>query len=431
MLGMFVILPVFAIYAEQIPGGNDLTLVGLAIGAYGLTQAILQIPFGWLSDRYGRKPVIYFGLAVFAAGSFVAAAAPNIWIVILGRVLQGSGAISAAVIAMVADSTREQHRTKAMAMVGSTIGLTFALSLVASPWLNRLIGVPGIFALTGVLALSAMLVVWKFIPDVVAEAHDRRVEESKFRAVLFDPQLARLNYGIFALHAVLMAMFIVVPLSLRSAGLPLDAHWKVYLAVMGASFVLMLPAVFYAERRGSGKPVFVGAVALLLAAQMAMPWMLGSVRDIAFFLLMFFVAFNVLEAMLPSLISKFAPVGARGTATGIYSSIQFLGTFVGAAAGGHLYEHHGLPALFAFLASLLAVWLLFAVGMRAPVAVRTRAYPLPPIDEQAAEGLAARLAELPGVREALVVAGEGKAYLKVDAAGFDEENVLRLIAGDA
>ena len=432
MLGMFVILPVFAIYAERLPGGSDLTLVGLAIGAYGLTQAILQIPFGWLSDRYGRKPVIYFGLVVFAVGSFVAAFATSIWIVILGRVLQGSGAISAAVIAMVADATREQHRTKAMAMVGSTIGLTFALSLVVSPWLNRIIGVPGIFALTGVLALSAMLVVWKFIPDVATDVrHDRRVDEAQFRAVLLDPQLIRLNYGIFALHAVLMAMFIVVPLSLRSAGLPVDAHWKVYLAVMGASFVLMLPAVFYAERRGGGKPVFVGAVVLLLAAQMAMPWMLGSVRDIALFLLAFFVAFNVLEAMLPSLISKVAPVGARGTATGIYSSIQFFGTFVGAAIGGHLYEHYGVVVFFAALASLLAIWLLLAVGMRAPAAVRTRAYPLPPLDERAAEGLAARLAGLSGVREVLVVAAEGRAYLKVDAVAFDEENVLRLIAGDA
>jgi len=189
--------------------------------------------------------------------------------------------------------------------------------------------------------------------------------------------------------------------------------------------------VFYAERRGGGKPVFVGAVALLLAAQMAMPWMLGSVRDIALFLLAFFVAFNVLEAMLPSLISKVAPVGARGTATGIYSSIQFLGTFVGAAIGGHLYEHYGVVVFFAALASLLAIWLLLAVGMRAPAAVRTRAYPLPPLDERAAEGLAARLAGLSGVREVLVVAAEGRAYLKVDAVAFDEENVLRLIAGDA
>src|SRR4051794_20555857 len=210
MLGMFVILPVFAIYAEHLKGGDNLTLVGIALGAYGLTQAILQIPFGWLSDRYGRKPVIYFGLAIFALGSFVAAYADDIYIVIIGRVLQGAGAISAAVIAMVADLTREDQRTKAMAMIGSTIGLTFAVSLVASPWLNHIIGVPGIFALTGVLSLLAMAVVYALIPDVPEVKADDTAEQAPgFFAVLRDPQLARLNFGILALHAVLMALFIV------------------------------------------------------------------------------------------------------------------------------------------------------------------------------------------------------------------------------
>ncbi len=246
MLGMFVILPVFAIYSEHLKGGDNLTLVGVALGAYGLTQAILQIPFGWLSDRYGRKPVIYFGLAVFALGSFVAASADDIYIVILGRVLQGAGAISAAVIAMVADLTREDQRTKAMAMIGSTIGLTFAVSLVASPWLNHVIGVPGIFAMTGVLSILAMLVVYAVIPDVPddvgAPAAGANKSAPGFFDVLCDPQLARLNFGILALHAVLMALFIVVPLSLREAGLAVGEHWRVYLPVMLGSFVLMVPA---------------------------------------------------------------------------------------------------------------------------------------------------------------------------------------------
>src|SRR5687767_9587499 len=198
LFGMFVILPVFAIYAEQLPGGSDLTLVGVAIGAYGLTQAALQIPFGWWSDRYGRKRVIYIGLAIFAAGSFVAAAAPNIYVVIAGRVLQGAGAISAAVMAMAADLTREEHRTKSMAMIGSTIGLAFAVSLIASPWLNERIGVPGIFAMTGALALAAMLVVWRVVP-AAPPLHERAQQRvlREFWRVLIDPQLARLNYGIF------------------------------------------------------------------------------------------------------------------------------------------------------------------------------------------------------------------------------------------
>ena len=251
LFGMFVILPVFAIYAEQLPGGNDLTLVGIAIGAYGLTQAILQIPFGWWSDRYGRKPVIYVGLAIFAAGSFVAAAAPNIYIVILGRVLQGAGAISAAVMAMAADLTREEHRTKAMAMIGSTIGLAFAFSLVASPWLNGLIGVPGTLRddrRAGARGDAGRLA-HRAGRGRKRRAPHRRAALREFWTALRDPQLARLNYGIFALHAVLMALFIAVPFALRDAGLPLAEHWKVYLPVMLGSFVLMLPAILGRGRR--------------------------------------------------------------------------------------------------------------------------------------------------------------------------------------
>ena len=366
LLGMFVILPVFAIYAEQLPGGDDLTLVGLAIGAYGLTQALLQIPFGWWSDRYGRKPVIYIGLVIFALGSFVAALAPNIYMVIFGRMLQGAGAISAAVIAMTADLTREDQRAKAMAMIGSTIGVAFALSLVASPWLNSLIGVPGIFVLTGILALGAMLVMWRVIPDVPQNppAPGRALKD--FWNVLTDPQLARLNWGIFALHAVLMALFVVVPFGLRDAGLPLGSHWQVYLPVMLGSFVLMMPAVLQA-----GNPVllrrwFIVSIAVLLAAHLALPWLQGSIWLLSLFLLAFFAPFNALEAMLPTLTTRLAPAHAKGTAIGLYSTIQFFGTFLGASAGGVLYKNWGPIAVIGFDAVLLAIWLILALGMRVP-----------------------------------------------------------------
>jgi predicted MFS family arabinose efflux permease len=371
LLGMFVILPVFAIYAERLPGGDNLTLVGLAIGAYGLTQAVLQIPFGWWSDRYGRKPVVYAGLAIFAIGSFVAAMAPNIYIVILGRMLQGAGAISAAVMAMTADLTREDQRAKAMAMIGSTIGLSFALSLVVSPWLNSLIGVPGIFVLTGLLALGAMLVMWRVIPDApqVPPAPGRALKD--FWQVLTDPQLARLNWGIFALHAVLMALFIVVPFSLRDAGLPVGSHWQVYLPVMLGSFVLMMPAVLQA-----GNPVllrrwFIASIAALLAAHLALPWLDGSVWLLSLFLLAFFAPFNALEAMLPTLATRMAPAHAKGTAIGLYSTIQFFGTFLGASAGGVLYQRWGSEAVIGFDAVLLAIWLILALGMRVPQVKRT------------------------------------------------------------
>lgn len=366
MLGMFVILPVFAIYAEKLRGGDDLTLVGFAIGAYGLTQAVLQIPFGWLSDRWGRKPVIYFGLVIFAAGSFVAAAADSIGGVIVGRILQGAGAISAVVIALTADLTRDTQRTKAMAMIGSTIGLTFALSLVASPWLNQIIGVPGIFALTGVLSLLAIGVVGFVVPAAAIAKPHASAGGAGFLKLLCDPQLARLNFGIFALHAVLMALFIVVPLALRDVGLGVDHHWEVYLPVMLGSFVLMVPAILLAERHGRSKEVFAGSVAVLLAGHLAMPWLLGSTAAIILFLLVFFSAFNVLEAMLPSLTSKLAPPEAKGAAMGIYSSIQFLGTFAGAASGGFLFHRFGARGILVFDGLLLAVWLVLAFGMTAP-----------------------------------------------------------------
>ena len=431
LLGMFVILPVFAIYAERLPGGNDLTLVGIAIGAYGLTQAALQIPFGWWSDRYGRKPVIYVGLAIFAAGSFIAAAAPNIYVVIVGRVLQGAGAISAAVMAMAADLTREEHRTKAMAMIGSTIGAAFAFSLIVSPWLNGIIGVPGLFAMTGVLALLAMIVVWRIVPSVPETRRASGVGALReFSRVLRDPQLGRLNYGIFALHAVLMALFIAIPFSLRDAGLELAAHWKVYLPVMLGSFVLMLPAVL---GRGSARGVrlwFLASIAVLFASHLALPWLGGSVLLLSLFLLLFFTPFNVLEAMLPSLTSKLAPAQSKGVAIGVYSSVQFFGTFVGAAGGGYLYERWGLTGIVIADAVLLVIWLMAAAGMKTPASPSARTYTVPLLDATQAERLAARLRALPGVHEASLVAGERTAYLKVDSAGFDEHNVLHIIAGE-
>src|SRR5688500_12605315 len=433
MLGMFIILPVFAFYAEHLPGGSNYTLVGIALGAYGLTQAILQIPFGWLSDRFGRKPVIYVGLILFAIGSFIAASATDIYGVIFGRIIQGAGAISAAVMALAADLTREEHRTKAMAAIGMTIGATFALSLVIAPVLNRLIGVPGIFAMTGVLALLAMAVTARVVPDPAESRFHSDTEASagRFYTVLRDPQLSRLDFGVFVLHAVLMALWLVVPLSLRQAGLAADHHWHVYFPVLLLSMVMVIPAIIYGEKKAKLKQWFVLAVAVLLASQVMLAVMSESLWGATAALLVFFAAFNLLEATLPSLISKIAPVGAKGTAIGIYSSVQFLGAFVGATAGGYLYQHHGGSALFAFCGILLALWLMFAVTMKAPAAVRTRMYHVQDMDTGKATGLSRQLAALPGVHEALVLASEGVAYLKVDMSGFDEQGVVQLLGGEA
>jgi MFS family permease len=365
MLGLFLILPVFAVHAPRLAGGDDLMLVGIALGAYGLAQAVLQIPFGMASDRFGRKPVIYLGLVIFAAGSFLAAAADDIWITIAGRALQGAGAISSVVIALAADLTRAQHRTKTMAMIGATIGFTFALSLVAAPALYRWVGMGGLFSLTGVLSLAAIGVVKSLVPDVapLAQPHSRPARGMLREAVL-DPELARLNIGIFVLHLVQMAMFVVVPPLIVEAGLALTSHWKLYLPVVLASFAIMVPPILYADRRDRPKPVLVGAVALLIAVQAALGSIAGSLYALAVLLLGFFVAFNVLEAMLPSLVSRIASPAARGTAIGVYNTMQTLGLFFGGLLGGWVAKHYGLGAVFAVCAGLSALWVAVASGMR-------------------------------------------------------------------
>ncbi|HCI53021.1 MAG TPA: MFS transporter [Gallionella sp.] len=430
MLGLFIILPIFALYAEQLPGGSSHLLMGIALGAYGLTQAVLQIPAGWMSDRYGRKPIIYAGLIIFAIGSFIAASADNIYWVIAGRAIQGAGAINAAVMALTADLTREEHRTKAMAMIGMTIGITFSISLILSPLLNGVLGVPGIFAMTGVLALLAMAIVRFVIPNpAITRFHsDTEANGSKFAEVLKNPELRRLDFGIFSLHAILMSVFMQVPFVLQNDGLEASAHWKVYLPVMLIAFVLMVPPIIVAETKGKLKPVFIAAVALAMAAQLMLMLMQDSLWGVAAALLIFFTAFNVLEATLPSMISKIAPLAAKGTAMGVYSSVQFLGAFFGAAVGGALMQYAGHNAIFFFAIALLLVWLIVVSGMQPLAAVRTKMYHLNEMSDSEGAALQLQLAQLQGVREVLVVAAEGMACLKVEMQGFDEDAVERLVA---
>lgn len=429
MLGMFLILPVFALYAEDLPGGHNHTLVGLALGIYGLTQAILMIPFGMASDRMGRKKVIVFGLIIFALGSFLAASATDIYWTIIGRALQGAGAVSAAVTAMLADLTREEHRTKAMAIIGSTIGLTFAISLVAGPALNQAIGVPGIFALTGILALAAIWVIRYWVPDPAATHFhaDAQANPARLGDVLRNGQLARLDFGIFALHAAQMAMFVVVPVALKNAGLAVDHHWAVYLPVLLGSFVLMVPAIIYGEKRGRMKPVFIGAVALMLLSLLGLALGLAHFWAIVWALFAYFVAFNLLEASLPSLISKLAPASAKGTAMGVYNTAQALGLFFGGFFGGWLAQHHGYPAVFVFCVVLMAIWLLASFSMVAPPAIKTRMFRVGAMPADQAALLKAQLAGVSGVVEVAVLAEEGVAMLKVSVRGWDEPAARRLL----
>jgi MFS family permease len=362
MFGLFLILPVFAVHARGIPGGDSVALIGLALGAYGLAQGLLQIPLGAASDRYGRKPVIIAGLLVFALGSFVAAAAPSIIWVIVGRALQGAGAISAAVTAFIADITRDQHRTKAMAMVGASIGLTFAFSLVAAPVLYAAVGMGGLFALTGALAVIGIAVVVWVVPRAPAKLV--REDIAHWRKVALDRQLLRLNLGIFALHAVQMAMFVVVPVQLVDLGLSLPQHWKIYLPAVLLSFALMLPPIVIAERRGRMRTLLLAASALMVVVQVGLRWLAPSVAALAFWMVVFFIAFNVLEASFPSLTSRLAPASARGLALGIYNTTQSVGMAVGAGIGGWLAEHVGGGSVFVFAAATMALW--FTLALRMP-----------------------------------------------------------------
>lgn len=429
MLGLFIILPIFAVYSKQLPGGESHLLMGIALGAYGLTQAILQIPAGWLSDHIGRKPVIYISLLLFALGSFIAASADNIYLVIIGRVVQGAGALNAAVMALTADLTREEVRTKAMALIGMTIGVTFSLSLILSPILNGLLGVPGIFAMTGVLALLAMLVVRFVIPDpVITRFHsDTEASSKRFGEVLRNKDLLRLDFGIFTVHAILMSVFMQVPFLLQADGLEVSQHWKIYLPVMFAAFVLMLPLILIAEKKNKMKPIFMLAIALATGAQALLIFAQHSLWGMTAALLVFFTAFNVLEAKLPSLISIIAPLATRGTAMGVYSSVQFLGAFFGAAVGGALMQYVGGNAVFVFGMILLLLWLVVASGMQPPAAVHTKMYHLPELNGAAAVELRQRLSQLSGVHEVMVVAAERMACLKVDRQGFDEAAVEQLV----
>lgn len=368
MLGLFIVLPVLALYAAALPGGADPTRIGLALGAYGLTQALLQVPFGWASDRWGRKPAIAAGLLVFAAGSFLSAWAPDVTWLIVGRSLQGAGAVSAAALALAADLTRDEVRTRTMAAIGITIGATFALSLVAGPPLAGAIGVPGIFVLTGLLASAAIAVVAFGIPAPPPSAARAVGDAAAARRAIVDPQLLRLDFGIFALHAILMALFVEVPFALRDSGLDASRHWLVYLPVMLVTVAVVLPLFRAVDRPRRGKKILTASIAALAVAMLVLAAAERSLATIVVGLLVFFGAFTLLEAGLPAMVSRFAPRASRGAAIGVFSAMQYLGMFAGAAAGGWLIKHAGPAAVYGFGAAVAAVWLVASATMADPPA---------------------------------------------------------------
>jgi MFS family permease len=363
MLGLFMIMPVFSIYAKTIPGGDNVFLVGVALGAYGVTQSLLYIFYGWVSDKLGRKPVIVFGLIVFAIGSFVAAYGHSMTWIIVGRVIQGMGAVSSAVIAFIADLTSDENRTKAMAMVGGSIGVSFAVAIVGAPIVFQWVGMSGLFTVIGFLSILAVGVVVWVVPD--APAPPVHVK-APFAEVLHNVELLRLNFGVLVLHATQTALFLVVPRILEAGGLPVASHWKVYLPVMGLAFVMMVPAIIAAEKRGKMKIVMVSAIALILIGQLLLgvaPHTLWSVAGILF---VYFLGFNVLEASQPSLVSKLAPGTRKGAAAGVYNTTQSIGLALGGVLGGWLLKVDGQSAVFFACSGLVLAWLIVAANMKPP-----------------------------------------------------------------
>ncbi|MGA2188679.1 MAG: MFS transporter [Steroidobacteraceae bacterium] len=429
LLGLFMIYPVFADYARHLSGATP-SKIGLALGIYGLSQGLLQIPFGLLSDRIGRKTMIVLGLVVFGLGSALAAIATSIDGVIAGRVLQGAGAVGSVILALVADLTAEENRTKAMAVVGITIGLSFMLALVAGPILAGLIGVSGIFWLMVGLALLGIAIT-EFVvprPRYLRPHRDTDTLPAMLGSVLKNTELLRLNFGIFALHAMLTASFLVVP-SLLHARLHVNSHsqWIVYLPVLLVSVVVMVPAIIVAEKHRRMKAVFVTAVAALALSQL----MLMAGQDHGYVVLaaitLFFAGFNTMEASLPSLVTKAAPPTAKGTAAGIYSSLQFFGIFAGGVVGGWVQQSAGSGGVFGWSACVALLWLLVAATMAQPSYLSTRLIRIGTGRAVDAEELAARLRRVPGVAEAVVIAGEEVAYLKVDSRVFDAAMAQALV----
>lgn len=428
MLGLFMIIPVFALYGRELEGATP-ALIGLAIGIYGLAQAILQIPVGLWADRINRKLLIIIGLILFAIGGAVAAMSHSIWGVILGRAIQGAGAISAVVVALLADLTREEQRTKAMSTIGMSIGMSFAVAFILGPLVAGHFGLSGLFWATSVLAILGLSLLHLVPqPTVILKQHNDSYWQ-QFKQSLLHGELARLNVGIFILHLVMTASFVLLPhLLIDYAHLPANKHGWVYLPIVLGGFFAAVPAIIIAEKRRKIKQVFIFGISLMVLSLLVLAIEYQHYWGLLCGISLFFVAFNLLEALLPSLLSKIAPAGTKATAMGIYSSSQFLGAFFGGVCGGLLWAKHDISLAYVILAMLTSIWVLLAFSMQSPRFLHSMMVNIPHCDSQQASQLLTKLQAIMGVEEAVILAQEGVVYLKVDKNRLNEQDLQQALS---
>jgi len=420
MLGLFMLLPVFSVVGQQLDG-NTPVLIGLAIGAYGLTQALFQIPFGWLSDRFGRKPIILFGLVIFIIGSLVAAMSDHIYGVIAGRLLQGCGAIASAIMALAADLSRDEQRTKIMASIGMSIGGAFALAMILGPVLTNLLGLQGIFYAISFLAVIAMFVIYFLTPnpDNKFVQRDAIVARNQFSKIFKDGQLMRLNFGIFTLHFLLTSFFVAFPNRLKGLGVDLAEHSWIYLVTMVVSVALMLPMMIFAEKKRQHARMMLVGVILIALIQFSFGMFQFPLILVVCAMIVYFTGFNLMEALLPSMISRIAPLSGKGTALGVYSTSQFAGAFLGGPVAGFIMQYKGMDGIYLVGAFMAMLWALLSLGLKNPPALTAYTLTIPEVSEEGFSSLVDEIKAIEGVSEAIALPEAGAVYLKLDKEQLD------------